>query len=344
VLQYDPTQLLNDLKEMLKEEGIVVNEVNAERSYWFIRTQGGSYFDEFFFGKFVAIGWDNVPCIPESERTQQIIDQLKDKGYGQPTRVMNQVYRFCTELKKGDVVIIPSESSLAFAFGYIESDVYEVTPSKEDEEEVDATKCQYTRRRNVKWVTDVPRSRVDPRLYAFFRNQQALSYANHYADFIDRALSSFYVKNNIAHFTLSVEIEKSPRAEDIPTYMHGILARVSDLAVALGLIDSEEDDDDTDKEHISSRINVQSEGIIELLGNPAFVFLVSIIVVSFFGGKAAFKSNKEITSGEVATPGLPGLLKVISQILLDHKKDKFIGDKKIVKVQERLKIKDPREK
>ena len=57
------------LRELLKKEGMIPNEVDPNRNYWFVRTQGGSYFDEFYFGRFVAIGWDDVPCLPESERT-----------------------------------------------------------------------------------------------------------------------------------------------------------------------------------------------------------------------------------------------------------------------------------
>lgn len=331
--------LLDQLKEILKSEGVVASEVDPARNYWFVRTQGGSYFDEFYFGRFVAIGWDDVPCLPENERTQQLIDQLKEKGYGQPTRVLNQVYRFCTELKKGDVVIIPSESSAAFAFGYIEDDgIFEIKPSLDD---IESGKCVYTRRRKVRWITDVPKNRVDPKLFAFFRNQLALSQANDQAELIDRAISSFYIKDNIAHFTLNVEIEKSPRAEDIPTYMHGILSRAYDLSFELGLITDEED---IDSDFVSSRINVQSEGIIELLGNPVFVFFVSVIVIALFGGKAGFKWTRDVASGDVGTDGLPGLLKVISKIMLDHQKNKFVGDEKMVKIQERLKIKDPREK
>ncbi len=326
------------LRELLKKEGMIPNEVDPNRNYWFVRTQGGSYFDEFYFGRFVAIGWDDVPCLPESERTTQLIDQLKEKGYGVPTRVLNQVYRFCTALKCGDVVVIPSESSAAFAFGYIDSDdIYEVKPTLDD---VESGKCVYTRRRKVRWITDVPRNRVDPKLFAFFRNQLALSQANEQAELIDRAISSFYIKNNVAHLTLSVEIEKSPRAEDIPTYMHGILARAYDLSARFGLVDEEDSDDAL----IISRINVQSEGIIELLGNPVFVFFVCVIVVALFGGNAKFNWTKDGASGDVGTNGLPCLIKTISEIMLDHKNDSYIGDKRMAKIQERLKIKDPREK
>lgn len=330
--------LLDELKDILKDEGLLVSEVDPTRNYWFIRTQGGSYFDEFYFNQFVAIGWDDVPCLPEGERSQQILDQIKESGYVQATRVMNQVYRFCTELKIGDVVVIPSESSVAFAFGYIDSEVYEVVPTQE---EIEAGKCQYKRRRKIKWITGVPRNRVDPKLYAFFRNQQALSFANEYAEFIDRAISSFYIKNDVAHLTLSVETEKSPRADDIPTYMHGILARAFDLATEVGLI---KDEDDSGKEVVQSRINVQSEGIIELLGNPTFVFFICVVVIALFGGKLSFKYTKETTSADVGTDGLPGLLKVISKIMLAHKNDRFIGDEKMTNIQGRLKVKDPREK
>lgn len=138
-----------ELYAALAELGLPVQEVDDTRHYWFIRTQGGSYFDEFFLDNFVAIGHEDVPCVPEDKRTDQLIDSLKE-AHPQTTRVLNQVYRFCKEIHKGDIVVIPSTASAHFAFGYItDNEAYQEEISEED---VAEGKCPYTRRRKTNWI------------------------------------------------------------------------------------------------------------------------------------------------------------------------------------------------
>lgn len=138
-----------ELYAALAELGLPVQEVDDTRHYWFIRTQGGSYFDEFFLDNFVAIGHEGVPCVPEDKRTDQLIDSLKE-AHPQTTRVLNQVYRFCKEIHKGDIVVIPSTASAHFAFGYItDNEAYQEEIS---EEAVAEGKCPYTRRRKTNWI------------------------------------------------------------------------------------------------------------------------------------------------------------------------------------------------
>ena len=66
---------------------------------------------------------------------------------------MNQVYRFCVEMKKGDLVIILSARSADFAFGILTSDdFYTETVSNED---IEDGACPYTKRRPIKWITSI---------------------------------------------------------------------------------------------------------------------------------------------------------------------------------------------
>ncbi len=321
--------LKDSIYSLMRKENLIPNIVDSNRKYWFIRTQGGSYFDEFFLDGFVAIGHEDVPCVAEADRTDDLIDKIKI-NHPQATRILNQVYKFCKEIKKGDVVIIPSASSASFAFGYIEDDDYfKVNISEED---IDEGKCNFSRRRKTNWVRGIPKSRVDPKLYTFFRNQQTLSCVDEYGEFIERALNPFYIKNGIAHLTLSVETHESPKADDIPLYMYGLLARANDIAEELNL--------NIEERNIRSRINVQSAGIIELLGDPVFIGVLSILIIGLFGGKATFRQDKEKTEAEVSTEGLIG---AILKIWDKYAQNKSIGIDKMKETQERLDIKDPRD-
>ncbi len=305
-----------ELLAVLDNMGLPACFVDSNRHYWFIRTQAGSYFDEFFLDGFVGIGHEDVPCVAESDRTAELMERIKD-SHTQATRVLNQVYKFCNEVKKGDIVIIPSASSTKFAFGYVmDEQVYTENVSTED---IDEGKCPFTRRRKVEWITGISKSRVDSKLYTFFRNQQTLSQVDDYGEYIERALHVFYIRDNVAHFTLSVETPDCPNAFDIPMFMCGIrekLKKISrDMAGGLSCHD------------LKSRTNVQSPGLIEILGDPSTVAVCALIVVAVFGGSA------RASNLSVKTNGATGLLESILKHLRDMNELKLKA--------ESLKIKNP---
>lgn len=321
-----------ELYAALADLGLPVQEVDDTRHYWFIRTQGGSYFDEFFLDNFVAIGHEDVPCVPEDKRTDQLVDNLKET-HPQTTRVLNQVYRFCKEIHKGDIVIIPSAASAHFAFGYITDD--EAYQEEISEEDIAEGKCPYTRRRKTHWIQGISKDRVDSKLYTFFRNQQALSQVDLYSDFIERAIHPLYIKNNIAHFTLSIRTPDSPNAFDIPVYMYGILTMAQELAEELKI-------DTTDfSTNIKSRTNVQSAGLVELLGPVTQVASIAAIAVALFGGTIKFDLSKNRKTGEMKTDGLIG---AITKIMDRRNKSKRYSEEEMQAIIERLQIEDPASK
>jgi len=320
---FSQVEFTGALKDLLTLSGLAPIDIQ-ERNYWFLRTQGGEYFDEFRLQEYIAIDWDDVPCKVPEDRTEQLMDNLKVK-YKQATRVLNQVLRFCTEMKKGDIVIIPSSGSSLLAFGKIlEDDIYEY---KLTDEEFEDNKCPYRRRRRVKWLTAGAKNMIDPKLFAFFRNQQALANANEYAEFIERAINPFYIKNGIAHLNLSVKIENSPKATDIPYYILGIVSRVDGLGKELSIAFPD----------VESRINVQSDGIIEFFGNPLTIFSIGLIVISLCGG------DMSVCGFKLSTKGLPKLIDSIVSAYLKVDEASMIKKEKLAEIQERLKIEDPRD-
>ena len=90
-------------------------------------------------------------------------------------------------MKKGDVVVIPSTSSLNLAFGYISDDEVYIEENITDDD-IENGACPYTRRRHVNWIVNIDKARIDPHLYALFRNHQVISDGKSYASYIDRAL------------------------------------------------------------------------------------------------------------------------------------------------------------
>lgn len=279
---------------LLKELGLPVCTIHADRHYWFIRTQAGSYFEEFFLDDFVGIGHEDVPCVAEADRTEELV-KLVRVNHAQATRVLNQVYKFCTEIKKGDIVVIPSAASAKFAFGYIMDDAVYI--EKVSSEDIDDGKCPFTRRRRVAWITGISKNMVDSKLYTFFRNQQTLSQVDEYGDYIERAIHAFYIRDNIAHFTLSVETKDSPNAFDIPILMCGIYKKLEEI--------SHDVNEPIPYKELKARTNVQSPGLIEIFGDPVAVAMSAIVVIGIFGGSI------KTPCFSIKTNGISGLLELI---------------------------------
>ena len=322
----------HSLRTILKQNNFPVVDIDSNRRYWFIRTSAGTYFNEFYKDGFVGIGHEDVPCVSVKDRTPELIEQIK-KTHKQSTRILNQVYTFCKELKKGDIVIIPSYSSAMFSFGIIEDDDIFV---KDVDSDNTKGKCPYKRRRKTTWIRNIPKGRVDSKLYAIFRNQQTLSNVDDYQDFIERAITPFYVKNNVAHLTLTLQPILSPNALDIPLYIQGLLIRAQEIQEKYNL---------PSNEHVRSRTNVQCAGLIELFGEPLAIFAIAIILVALVGGKASGikKQNGDI-EGSIESQGLvPEIMNFVLALLDRYHDDKMIGTKQMEEAQKRLEICDPRQ-
>lgn len=330
----------NDLNIFLKSEGIEPTIV-PNRNYWFLRTHGGDYYKEFYLKGFVSIGWDDVPCIEEILRTDEIIGPFKEKYGVNTTRVFNQVYRFCREMQKGDIVIIPSTGSSEFAFGVLKDDIhYEASNTDEALQE---ESCPYLKRRKVEWITSVKRYLIDPKLYLFFRNQQALSNANDYKPFIERAINPFYIMDGVAYFNIAVRRKSDVPSLHIPLYMTGILER----AIALhNVINNENEALTAAARKISTRVNVQCPGVVEYFGPVAHVTAIAVIGVLVVGGKLKISQKTDgCIDTELSTDGL--LEKILLFLKLYYEKKKMsvsISDDTLDEVNDDLDIKIPRKK
>ena len=287
--------------------------------------------------EFIAIGWNEIPCVSETIKEEEALG-LVEKYYpkvAQPTRVINQIRRFCQEMKHGDIVIIPKKGNAVLAFGVITGDIEE---RKLSEDDILDDACPFIRKRSIRWIKGIEKYRIDPHLYQFLRNQHAISVADDYAPFIDRIMNSFYIKDGQAHFTLGITSEEEQRALDMPTFISGVIHRAQSIAKELNIPFHEED--------IKLRINVQSPGLAEKYGKPVSVALVALVVIGLFGGTAKFSFNSKKTGVdtqlEVGTKGLPHLIETVNKVNDKYDEDHPYNDKRLKQVVERSKIKDPR--
>jgi restriction system protein len=110
--------------------------VSPERNYWFLRTYGGSTFEDNYINGYVGIGFNEIPMqylknakgddFASLEILRGFIEKQYDIKKGSLTRWINQLVEFQHSVKIGDMVLIPSENSDNILFGEITSDIYVV--------------------------------------------------------------------------------------------------------------------------------------------------------------------------------------------------------------------------
>lgn len=267
--------------------------VNENINYWLVRTNGGQYYDLFDEKKKVAIGGDYID--PEKvlgfskkkeEFFKSICPIIEDKTETErPGTTASQFYRFYHEVKKGDIVLIPSESSMKLKIGKVVDEV----PSKYEFISSDGENCcHHLHSRGVEWIAERFRHEFNPSIISLFFSHHAIVNANDYCDYINGAIYDFFIKENTGHLMINVSTKNKIKAKTLFYLFFEMLELVDGyFGETYGLND------------IDIRINLNSPGKVELISkNLNKIALVGLIVVLVSGG--SFK----VSSMEVGTEGL----------------------------------------
>jgi restriction system protein len=274
------------VRQLIEKYNLPVVEIDENRNYWLVRTNAGAYFNDFFAGRFIAIGWDEFTDLSkfiEKKKNDLIAKEIQDVyPQEQPGRIYGQIHRFLYEMEIGDVVMIPSENSHLIRFGIIESDPY---IRKVSETEIDEGECPYLKSRDVKWIETVNRKKLDPYLFRMMQSHQTISNANDYAHYIDRTLHSFFIKNDKAYLVFPINKEDDIPAYDIVKFVNSIVDLVPKVNRISG-VEGEYDKDDLDL-----KLNVQSPGFTEFFSHaPELILGIGLLIVFLTGSK--FKGIK----------------------------------------------------
>jgi restriction system protein len=256
--------------ESLVEKVVTLSD---ERGYWFIRTDSGLNFDNFYNGNFVGVGWNEISTT-ELDNASFFGEEIKTKiaklyGYdmtlarskSKVTSIYNKLVNF-RNLKQGDLVIIPSVGSARLAFGIImDSKIYE-DKSVND-------KCDYSKRRMVKWVENKPVHLLDSIYYQIIQSRHAICNIKKYEAHIDIVTENLYIKNNYTHYVLDIKTDEDINLNSLLTLFSLVNELTDKINKELGL------HEETDK--ISVKLNLQSPGKITFKGvGKALILLASI--------------------------------------------------------------------
>lgn len=332
----------NLLIDIIEENNIKL--IDSNHNYWFVRTQGGKYFDDFHFSDYIAIEWDEISDITwiEGATTDEIKREVALK-YPEESRaglVAGQIVHFVKNMKKDDIVLIPNKNSEYITFGIIEDDkAYKYTPTfeevalSEDDEEMKLFK-----RRKVKWLMTKKRDYLDPYLYRIIYSHNTIVNANAYSTFIDRTMYDMFYKNNALHAVFQVK-----KTEDIPAM--GLMGFINNTVEYIQTYTGESVED----KDLSIRATINSPGPIEFIGYSVGVAIgLSSLGIFLAGGKLSLKNkikhNETVDSATELTTESDGIIDRIRQFRESDTASKIaIAESKIQESKQLLKLDNRKE-
>jgi restriction system protein len=293
--------------------------ISNTKKYWLIRTQSGHLYDDFRENNFVAIepskitrvklkeieksaGGDQLQIavliknlVQENLEAEETAPETQARN---ATLKANQIYRFLYEIKKGDVVIIPSSNSETISIGEVQEDRL----SSFSEEEANKISCTYDLKRKIMWRTHIPRIRLDPNFFRLFLTHQAVSDVGKYAEVIERSLNDLYIMEETSHLIIEVQTESEISAKDLFGLGYDLLQLIDDYAVYAGVNISSRD--------LIVEVNLNSPGKIDLKSKIKKTTVVMGIILMLAGGGYEDQSGRKLK-----TDGVPGLMASISKFL-----------------------------
>ncbi len=301
------------MPSMLTEELLErVPKIAAEARYWFVRTDGGELYKAFTSTSSISIGYASIGSdfVRSLERTENFLDltygareslkneikkhypkvgKTDEKTHDRSGLAASQLFAFCSLMKRGDVVIIPSVSTDLLSFGFVADD----EPYREELRYAGELFPEYTKRRKVQWVRALTKPEINPHLFKLFFNHMAIVEATPYAEWIDSLLYEFFSKGEEYHFVLKVRTGESIPAQDLFRACLDLFGLAEKFARTQGV--------ELDTSDIKTRINLNSPGDVEFWKKSATAaLLISVMTIAINGGGLTVQK----LGLDLKTPGL----------------------------------------
>ena len=321
--------------------------IPASKNYWLIRTESGRYYEAFRKYGFVAIGHESISLgrfftlqtqfkkdvdgLQQELKRILIPVQSRDKKPSERERAAaiaaGQIIKFMLDVKKGDIIVIPSESSTRVSFGEITSTA---VPELSDSQ-IAQTQCPYRKRKIVKWIKDIDRDQLDPLLYKGFQAHQAINNWNGYAEYVERTINNFFIQENVGGAVANVVLEVVAREQiNAKQLFHmGLnLLEVTDDFFKKNSIPFSTDE-------VEVKINLNSPGKIQFKApNAKTIWLIAVFGVLVTGG--GLKIDRPQFKLDLSTQGI--IQKVIDYQNNAHDRSKM---DELVKQMDSLKVLPP---
>jgi restriction system protein len=274
-------------------------KINPATKHWMVRTRAGDFYDIFRATDKVAIGYDYIlPGVIKSAPEKKVdfiktISPLIQEAIETDSAGVSagQFFRFYREIKKNDIVLIPSEKSESVLIGVITDDGPELHSFRSEDGTV---LCPHIHARSVQWKTEKRRDELNPYINRLFFSHHAVVDATDYADFINGALHDVFIKEASSHLLLEVQTKNRIRARSLFGLFNQLLDEMEEFVIA--------NYPDINVDDIEIRVNLNSPGKVELIAKSArAIAIAGIIVVCIAGGKYKSKDTELSTDGLAST-------------------------------------------
>ncbi|WP_339874690.1 hypothetical protein [Olleya marilimosa] len=299
-----------------------VNEIAPDKGYWFVRTDGGEYFEHFYEKKIIAIGWDyinmhdiNTLVTSEFDIKMKIarkegldIDKSKDKG--KITSIYNKIKAF-KELRRNDFVVIPNDGSNRLAFGVVADDnVFTI---------IDDPDCSFHKRRKINWLENKDIDDLDSIFYQVKINRHSISSIKNYQSYIDKVVSTLFLKNGFSHYVLDIRTDEDVHIKTLLDLINNITVLAEKLNTEFHLGENIDES--------SIKLNLQSPGKIEFkfLNGKSIILIAALLGPLSLGSDSIVGVDKStidalIEFKRVNTDSLEKIEKAIDELEIDRKK------------------------
>lgn len=322
---------MNNFKQELSQFFDLIEAIPQNKKYWIVRTEGGEFFESFTTFNYVALGHEEISLkkIDDLKKSTSNLDELRfklkeiienvlpDRNAG---LIAGQLVRFIYEVKKGDIVIVPSEGSAFISIGEVEqTSLLEVSDN-----DVDRTGCPYRKRKKIKWIKTVSKRSADILLRNAMQSHQALNDITHFGGIVERSIGDFFKIDDETSLIINVNRVSDVPAPDLLYFGSDILRFTEGLIKHYHL--------DFNISDIQIKINVNSEGKTQFLSkNGRLILLVGLVVIGITGG--GLKVNVEGFNLDLSTDGL--ISKVVDYQNNQHDREM---QNEIIKAKDSLQI------
>lgn len=271
----ETNELLEELKSLFQ-----IETLGDEHHYWLIRAGiDSSFFEEFYTRKFTGI---NIPSSNDIEvlknSTKEELKKFFEQQYPDeknPGHLIGKLYNFINEIKKGDVIVMPSAKKEKIAFGIIEEENFYIDNSLILEESLNAADAYGipNKRRKVKWVKLVNSTQLPSKLLLNLFSPHGLSAITdeESINIIDTNISDFFIKGSTTYMTFNIKTEEEIGLNDFANYF----STINDVVKFTNSYFK-------DKEEVSIKINLNSPGTAILAG-PVVLLLGTAILLALIG-------------------------------------------------------------
>ena len=296
----------------MSEKELTIYEIPDDTQYWLVRADGGKYYEDFKYSSTISLQdndltldlFDGRVILSREMRLEYYKEKISNKkaklSKQQVSIIAKKMFAFISQMKIGDIIIVPSHRTQKFMVGVITSDAYELSDEEiktlqKRGERLDYCVSDNKKRRKVKWLNEVPRRKVNSNFLYTLTMHQSIINVTESSEYITPLVSPIYIQNNT--LTLCVRVN-TPKAIDSETWQ-SFYAMINELK-------NKEID-----EKVSVKSNVESPGYIiissaltQLLSNPTALMASVIIGVGALFGNVEFQGIK-------ITGIIPGIIQSI---------------------------------